>query len=1740
MPYKLPNSLPLLTLNKYNDQNLVFTSSVTDNISNIDINNSLTSFDITKTNYKNNYSPSPRLLNFVESYTIDNDKWTLFYSEVDTTFKVGDRVFIVNGNYDSDKYIQKNKWKSNIDGYKVLFIDKCKIVLNIPYSGQLPYYKEDIDHYIKVYSCESQREFDYYNSIPTLSNLSDNLSVDYKFSEYQNNILFSNGNYVYNESDSIVIKKYTLDNTNWNLLYSSIKWKDNITYLLGTIIEYELVLYLNTTGSVLFGNPPSIDGTNWTYSSTTSYWSESSTYSVSDQVMYNGDLYEFLGPDNNYYITYENTTPTVGYIGMGFWIRSIDSNQWINITSDFMSGTISSYLSSQTYNNKKVKVIDTSFEYGRNWIADQSYKYDSELGWIEEVTNFVPMICKSNFRGGNFLKGDINGGVYGNPKNKIEYNGSDINWNLGTLFNSVWKEGHMKSLFVGTNSYICNFNDNGRPNQKVNFSNNREFGYNFIFNSDFNNSLIENGNFYKSIIGTGTSFSIVENVLTGVTPSYDLNVKNGYLYDCTIDGVQINKSELRNNRIKNSNIIDSNSINSQIDDTYFLNSQFNSDKLIKINSYKEFNIRWVNSDSTIKLKKLYKFYISDDSYQKLKTFDYIFFNGLKTNEPTLLNFFDKKFILDSYVDSEDVDVLQKKEFDTICYLSSKIDNTYKSIYPDISNTNLLLNINSPKVGDTLIINDIIFTYRFTLLSPTDILLNTLNDYTLNNTISVLNSSLTDFVSASASYDVNGFSIKMTALNENVFNIQFGQSSVIYTATWDKSRLNTLFPYELNTNRMSSIDIICDNGLDFNIGLTSSYPALDLGNNIDVSNAYIINSSFKNGLFDASKWINGYYYNHNIDYNMTDDVSTGYPIQIDSLTQSTLRVTLDYDRVGDDSLSIGKIIYLNNIYYKSNVPDPSFTNSIKLNNYYKITNITKNSDSVVLIIKDLLDDIIPYIPNVVNGIFTTIQANNAYNWIHTNLFRNSTIKNGILKRPFLLNSTVQNDNVIDVGSLTKDLIITDIVVGNTGNTFKSGVVQWSSIISGNDVIDGSVINESYFDGSKYNWSTTATGLSYSTTDMIFQSGTFQKSNWVWGIFNNGYFINNRTNTPGQSGIYNNTIKSYWLKRYASDINNKNSWKDGIFNNGVFKSSLWESGTFSNGLFIQSDFMSGSFMNGDFGTNQIPYSDTRFWSGIFYNGKVINGLLLSDDPLGLNSPTSINWLNGQFNGGVFGNSTQSTNTSAIWNDGQFNGGEFKYNTKWMNGKFNGGKFISTYGSTILNPTQSSEYSWENGEFNGGEFGNAQFYDNSTWNLGEFNGGKFVGRLWNDGVFTSGDFNGGATISPVGGLSSSNANTFVSGFTNSYYGLWRKGIVTDFKDKFFKDKKIVQLQEKSSSINKLFLSVNFNNMLWLGGTFSHSNGNFNTSVWLDGCFENGTFKSSSFNPYVQPIDNTVFTNQVQLLNNPNFDSDVSNWTLYNMTYSVLNQNISYNKTTPFLVCSSTQNIALDGGKFYKVEFSYTASNSFKGYINVFGVTNSSYLYKGFNYNISSNNTIDWYFEISQTGSYIVGVSASSLTSATYGLYFDNFSLYEITNNGFKFNTSDSCYWKSGNLDQSDFYISKWENGNFIYGTATGMIFKDGIVNYMNAYNIFWEGGTWKNGNWYGSPFDVLRDDGFIYDDYTRQIIYRGVEWNLNNECHLWNVFDLKGDYDDLIINEDGTYSESSSLEIWDELLIVSGKNK
>ena len=1346
---------------------------------------------------------SPRLINWVEPYEIKGILKSLFYTEINSELKVGDRVFIVNGNYDSDLLIESDKYKKGRDGYKILYIDNCKVVLDINYTGVKPWKEEIIDNFIKVYYIRNQQEFLHANRQVTTRNG----VFDYKFNRYQNTISFIDQ-----------------DHTTFTIL--SARWGLN--------------------GGVI-GSP-------------------------------------------------------------GFFVRNGRTQSWTNITSAFTNTTniTASYsyaLSPTYYNNDRIKIMNSDFTYnGKQYKEGFVYKWivgPTQSEWVVDVTYFQPFLSKNNFRDGNF-DGIWNTGIFGRQNKQITWEGDKSTWNTGTLLNTTWKKGTFNSLYSLIDSYFSGIDEYGLPYQKSNSYNNGGKGLNYIINSNIETSTINNGTIIRTVIGSqSATYSVVEKYITGSSSEYSNTIITADFDTCELNNSNIYNSELKNIRANNTLFEAVKSTNSYFKNSVFHNSTYNSDNIIKILGYDEMNaaehptLSSQNSSILGTVQKVYKFYITETSYNRLKTGDKFYIKGLKINDNSknVINFFDKKFKINAwseYVEDYDVynDSFFKRGIEFSAFLSTPEENSY--LFKTIT------------VGSTVA----------TSLIP---ITNTNKLYSIDIWAKL--------------YDVDYPSITNlpSLIGSHVINF--------------------------NTSEIPSL----------NPGTSS----ISLGNIIDISNAYIIDSDFDSGLFENSQWNGGNHINYNNDSNITIQNSIGGQYNLSVATQSGyLIATSSYDKFFPeddlDYLSVGSVVFLDTVDYNNGL------SVSRLPDAYKV--ISKSDVSVggnqfgVYELQEIITGSSSQIIGMTAGYFYTEKTKNRYNYIKSLKINKSNIKSGIFRRPYIKESIIQSDTYDssdkEYNSLDKirSLVVIDSIYSNKSNILSSATYLYSSFVKGTDVWNDGIIQNSIWIGG------------------TFSSGVVKESTWINGSFVNGSFYGSRSFNANPTTYFplysSNRIRSYYKDGltlgniYSASgttvSNDRYSWQDGNFINGEFYKSDWEGGTFSGGRFWNSKWYNGLFENGLIGSKQVSTSDTKFYNGTVSYAVVENATLYAEDTsLNKNINANIEWNDGYFNEGVFGsNISQTASNSAIWNDGTFNGGQFINNGRWKKGTFNNGLFISGYGWTQSDSLTQSDYSWESGTFNNGKFGNANGLTNSTWYTGEFHGGIFSGRVWNNGIFLQGELQGSGGIT-IGGLTCGSASVFVDSFSHSYWGLWRSGIFTDIKDKFINNQAIYTIPTRARFEKRRGLVAKFKNGLWQSGTFSHPGGEMSSSVWLDGAFKRGKFIGSSFNPYVKRN----------------------------------------------------------------------------------GSTQSSF-------NLNDN----------------------------------------------------TCYWENGDLESSDFYISRWKNGNFNLGTATGMIWENGVAKYMNAFNIFWEKGLWRNGNWYGSSFEF---NGSVTSDYVKQILFRGMSWSGTASTHIWNIF-------------------------------------
>jgi len=1302
---------------------------------------------------------SPRLLNWVEPYIIQGSlsntqaagvTYTLFYTEVNHNLSVGDRVFIINGNYDSDLLIKSDKYKKGRDGYKVLFVDKCKIVLDIPYNGTIPYESQSADDFINIFYIRNEQDFKHANRFITTKGG----NFDNKFSYYKNNVIYADQNYS-----------------------AFAGWGEN---------------------GGLTGSP-------------------------------------------------------------GFYVKN-GTFSWTNITSEFITGSFSLALAPGS-TASRVKINNASFtfsigpgivefEEGLIFKFDMAPEPDASAGtystWVTDVLYERPFITKGNFRGGNF-KGTWNVGLFGRSDKKVTWEGDTSTFRNGTVLNTIWEKGKIDSVYTLPESFITEFDEYGIPNQKSTGPNNNGRGYNFIIDSDIISSTIVNGTIINSSIGSTTTYSVIENYYTSAGLDFNNDIIKAYFENCSFNGGNVSNSEIKNGRSNNTYFENIKSINSHFKNSVFKNSNYISDDVIKILDYDEFNYAEVSSIQDAS-HKVYKFYIEKKDYERLKIRDRFYVKGLNYN--TTLNnpitIFDNRFRLSSYTDYVDAFNLgtsfpntatysfYKRGIEVAAYLSTPADNEYK--YNTV--------ITGSFSRDTYIVDS-----------------NNKKGYSLDIVVS--------------KYDKNLVSVG---------DLDFNRST------------NESFTYSLT---MSNV----------------------LGNIIDVTKAYILDSDFESGLFENSDWNAGYHINYNNDVNITENSAIGKYYNINLSTASTIVATTTYDlnyrESGENCLTPGNVVYLNSVDYDTRGQIFSFTISTAGSSYSSSVGVTGiggsgtgaifeitatggsvssatlsnvglgyeagdiltlqsgNSNSFIIvtsvtgsivrlpdtykITQNLgntiyLEELISGSTSVISGLtggglFYTTDAQNRYGYIYKAKFKKSKIKSGVFKRSYITESLIENqefdttDRDLTNNLNAKKLLIYESLFSNTSNILSKALYMNSYFIKGSDSYNNGIVSNSIWIG------------------QTFSDGIFRQGRWVDGLFAKGLFYDsksfNKTSTINNPYYESENIRSYYKDGMTSDVNfnNRNSWQNGTFSSGEILKSDWENGFIEYAKIVNSNFYNGKIKDALIGDDTLNYNVTNIIGGSISFATVENANLFAEDVsyYGL-SGSSIDWYDGIFQNGVFGcDLDYIVDYKALWHNGIFNGGEFVTNGKWKTGTFNGGKFISGNGWTFSQTydtlsNNKIEYTWEDGVFNGGEFGSAQLATNSCWYSGEFNGGTFKGRFWNDGLFTFGKFEGSATISSVGGASNSNASDFTDSFSQSFYGLWRNGFVTNIKDKFIVAEKIFT---EATSLKKLFIKKPMSyieNALWLSGTFSHQRATMVNCVWLDGTFERGYFNSGSFNPFVK----------------------------------------------------------------------------------------------------------------------------------------------------------------------------------------------------------------------------------------------------------------------------------------------------
>jgi hypothetical protein len=1346
---------------------------------------------------------SSKLLNYVESIEVSGFLKTIFYSEINTNLKTNDRIFIVNGNYDSDDYLNKDKYTKYTDGYRVLGADGCRLILDIDYTGIMPYEDINTNNLINVHHITSQRQFDYINSIKIGLSLSSMTSGLYsKFYGvlsgqnallYTNDIIYVDNNFngsseTNNKNNGITLGSgfYMCDNnstTTWIKITNQIVTDNILSANLESLLTNKMYIIgedINFNGKIYK------ERTSYKYSSINQEWSIDVTYKQPMLSKLNFRYGTFKGKHND------------GIFGTNIKTNNWNSAEWnsgVFINSNWNSGSMNS----------------------KSDFSEKSYYTQLSLRTVGSSSTYYPMqtIDFSNNRGFGYnivLDSSINSGIIkdGNFENcnigkSSTYSAIDINYGFLTYSQQlVLEKGQYKlsdihsvkslgSVFVNSELYNCNIEKSKVINSQVynsvvskksefNANNNIKIISADLWSYDKNDSFrgvlklyISDADYFKFKLGDAFYISNVNkdyiSSLIGDEEKVLLPIETKYILDAYFDKrISNNKLivSLKNktdNRLKyNGKLLTNDSQDTFYSTVYTQNNQQYASIDIDCDLLGWYDSYYLDTLG-ITTREGYKYvfgYILDrikiENINTLFTNTYInnadFKSGLLT-ESTWLSGDNRSYEYNKIV-------RKTSGFETgnlkIEYVSS--NRIYVELNPSKKyNSNINIDGEDIFVNDVIWINSIDMKYGLTTSS------------------------------IGGKYKVYQIA---TASNYVYVYLETKDNHVFYPGS-------TFFVSNNNINENYNFD----NGLDY-----WSQQSIDINNynfhyqkiSIDVPDSYII-SSFEPNSGTNYTYVNMYISGPsyiNIDGKIFNDENSTFTISIDSGDFNNKIVLYETSALGNIDI---------------NFATQSIVGFYRIGFYFN-GNVQGNQGD-------------PYKTAIVYNMKFDVMSKHHTTYLSLNKFliENSTINSGMLNNTGIVNTKIINSNFdnlqrsINVDNVNK-LRLINILFKSTNNDINSGLIYKSHFV--NDKWNDGIVYNSIWDGG------------------TFSNGIFKSSYWMRGVFNGGSFIDSKSTT-----VTNVDFDVYPKYR---------NWLNGTFNMGEFYNSAWVNGVFNNGKFYYSDWYSGIWNNGILGSNNISSDKTTMgyytYLSIGANSTVWNNGIVDNAVVG--GSGSVYWYNGKFNNGVFTSNGITTDNQSIWYNGDFNGGKFSELSKWKDGNFNGGKFLSNYGWRNVSPnnpsTSSNDYGWENGKFNGGEFGDGNMGTNSVWYNGEFNDGLFNGRFWYNGLFNKGIFIGSGTHSLYESSESSIGEfNFVNSYTASYYGLWYNGWVTDNPSIVKSGERVYSNMVRKVDEKQKSNIVNISNMLWVNGTFSHKNATIKNSVWLNGTFVDGTFDSGIFNAYV-----------------------------------------------------------------------------------------------------------------------------------------------------------------------------------------------------------------------------------------------------------------------------------------------------
>lgn len=1151
--------------------------------------------DLSYINLNYGGTSSPRLLNVVEPYIINGIAKTMFYSEVNTGFEVGDRVFILNGEYDSDKKIKGGKYKRGGDGYRVLYIDRCAIVLDINYTGNLPHTGEQLSSddyfkYIKIFNIKNNDDFATAISDYVLDGGS------YK-SKYENT-----NNYIY------ISSPVSGQNGYFGYISSAPPGKF-YKMVAGVWVEVLLdvsIINPNNNGKFILTNGSIVHNGK--------EYREEITYIFSD-----GEWIPAPETDVNSVVLITKSNFRKGFFSGkfngGIYGSNSDRIDWMgDDSSEWNSGT----LFNTTWNNG---VFNSYYSQEQSYIADIN---ESGLPYQRITTP------DNEGYGYNFI-------INSELKNYI--------LNNGNISNSYLEEGAIDNIVL---SHLMG--DTSEPNFIED-----NFGSNFVGKSVFDNCSINNSYINNSLIKNSRIFNTMVENSKSINSRYTKSVfrNSNYLSDNTIKILKVENLQSENingftYRIIKLFINKRSFIRFRCGDVFYLKGVISNDESNIINffdrkfvlSKKNLYIDELENDSVAIKRKIEGGCFLNHSNISSEGYNYSIDIILPSNITVEAVDIESAYILNSdFADGIFENSVWNSGYNFTYTSDSSINNDNNSLEFDISANNELVikpnTLNDESYGDIYKNDSVIFmkgiSYRREIIDPLDNTI-TYNDTPLPDTYIINNISnnrlyLKEFVldgdsdiipTLTGGYLYFEHRNRYTYINTTLFKNSSIKGGIIKGGYFKNCFINN---ESYNVNDIDFIDkkaikelIITDTLLidtkdeDRNIFGKSLYHNIIKSSDNDIwANGIFYNSTwlrgkFDNGLFKTSSWMNGVF-NDGLFYD-----------------------SRSYDYEYFTSPSVSNKNNINSLYLNGTFPNNrySWRNGIFNGGVFRDSSF----ESGEFIGGELFSSEM-YHGDIRGGSFGRIDTMDTY--VYSGIIYDVVVKNADFISRGLNGLNINWKN----GRFNSGRIGTD--------TEGIGQVIWENgVFNNGNVIGNTIWMNGVFNGGKFNSNANYNNFrSAYINNRIDTTLSNTMYNWIDGVFNGGEFGSMDTST----NINGNTI-----------YDNKTTWYNGTFNGGLFMGKVWYNGTFSGGEFVgslQRHQITNEYETEIYDFNPIiKYRNPDNFNGLWYYGICTNLYNNSDDETDkFTRFYNVLWIGGEFN------HTDGIMSDCIWMDGVFRNGTFE---------------------------------------------------------------------------------------------------------------------------------------------------------------------------------------------------------------------------------------------------------------------------------------------------------------------------------------------------------------------------------------------------------------------------------------------------------------------------------------------------